>query len=317
MNNKTLKIKKFLVLPFIVATFFIPLSEAKAQGISVPSWDALSIIETITQQASDIAGEMAQQLARIEVDTAVYTAGQMLLDQVTDDIVTWVKGGFNGSPSFAVDPTKLFLDLADAVSGGMASQIRGIATCDFTPNFNNDLANMVDLSTRNDAGNKYAYQIRCPFPAVNINASDFYNDFNRGGWSAFEMALSDNGNAFGVAVLTSDELAKRQQEARATQEMRSNWSNGFADLVDTNDCPTMPSEVSSAIENDELPIEAKKAYQKSYCKTTTPGKIVGDRLGQAVGVDMDRLGFVDNINKIMGAVVKEATNQAVSGIFQN
>ncbi|HAS84470.1 MAG TPA: hypothetical protein DCS23_00110 [Candidatus Yonathbacteria bacterium] len=315
MNNKTLKIKKFLVLPFVVVALFISLGSPQAQAISVPSWDALSIAETITQQAEDMAGEMAQQVARMTLDSMAYTAGQMLLDQVTDNIITWVQGGFNGSPSFAVDPTKLFLDLADAVSGGMASQIRGIATCDFTANFNNDLANMVDLSTRRDAGNKYAYQIRCPFPALNVNASDFYNDFNRGGWSAFEMALSDNGNAFGVAVLTSDELAKRQQEARATQEMRSNWSNGFTDLVDTDECPTMPDEVSGAIENDELSIEEKKAYQKAYCKTTTPGKIVGERLGQAVGVDMDRLGFVDNINKIIGAVIKQFTSQAMSGIF--
>lgn len=320
MYNSNLIIKKILILPIIVfALFFSPnLPTANAQGVAVPTntmFDIPNVAQSIAQAITRQAADMAMEVARISIDSAAYMAGQMLLDQVTDGIITWVKGGFNGSPSFAVDPTKLFLDLADAISGGMASQIQGIATCDFTANFNLDLANMVDLSTRKNAGNKFANQIKCPFTeTININATDFYNDFSRGGWMAFETALSDSGNSFGVKVLTSKEHSARQEEARRTQEMRSSWSGGFTDMIDTEDCPSMPAEVAGGLA--DMPPEAVRVYQQAYCKTTTPGKIVGDRLGQAVGVDMERLGFVDNVNKIIGAVVKQLTAQAVTGIFK-
>ena len=318
MNKQILKIQKFLALPLLVTLLFFSRGAQKIHAlVAVPTstvFDVPNVAQSITQAITRQAADLVQEFSRITLDSAAYAVGQLILDRLTYNIITWVQGGFNGSPSFAVDSNKLFLDLADAVSGGMASQIRGIATCNFTPRFNNNLANMVAMEPRN----RFAYRMRCPFNPFVINATDYYKDydFKQGGWSGFEKALSDSGNPFGTIVLTSQELDRRQEDQRRAQEIKTNWSGGFIDLIDPNNCPSMPAEVTVAIANPDFPPEAKKAYQKAYCNVTTPGKIVGDRLGQAIGVDMNRVGFVDNINKIIGAVVKELTRQTLNGIFK-
>ena len=58
-----------------------------------------------------------------------------------------------------------------------------------------------------------------------------------------------------------------------------------------------------------------KAWQKAHCKTTTPGKIVGDQLTKTLGLDMDRLGFADNMNKIVSAFLDVMTQKTLRAVF--
>lgn len=58
-----------------------------------------------------------------------------------------------------------------------------------------------------------------------------------------------------------------------------------------------------------------KAMQDAYCKTTTPGKIVGDQLTKTLGIDMDRLGFADNMDKIVSALIDTLTQKTIRAVF--
>lgn len=321
MKNYSLKIKNILILPLVVVVIFFSLNtpRAHAQGIVVPTWDALDIFEQITQSLVRAAADMALQAGRISVDSAAYAAGQLLLNQVTDNTITWIRGGFNGSPSFDVNPEKLLLGLADGVAGNTARQIRGLTNTSFSSTFINDLSNSVELSTRNDASAKFAAQLRNPFPST-INPSSFYtpgaNTFQQnGGWKAFEAALEDSGNGFGTRVLVGEELAVRQETAQKIQETKLARSNGFMDIVDTGNCAYPEGQEAFDAIDWEYDPGGKANWQKMYCATKTPGKVVGDQLTKALGVDMDRLGFVDNINKILGAVIRELTSSAVKSLF--
>ncbi|MGB2580587.1 MAG: hypothetical protein WBC83_02735 [Minisyncoccia bacterium] len=282
-------IQKIILLPIVLVIFFFSVGAERADAlIFVPVNDAQLNVETLTHAAFQDVGKMT-------LDSVAYAMGQQLLTQLTDSTVSWIRGGFNGNPLYAIDPTKLLLDTANVVSGGMANQIRGIATCSFTPNFNANLANRIDLSTRSGANAKFSDQITCPFP-TNIDPTAFYSDFSQGGWSAFEASLSDSGNPFGVNLLASQELALRQAEAQSLMDQKLNWANGFLSM---ETCDGTDSYTG-------VPIN---------CKTTTPGKVISDTMSKSIGTDMDRMGFADNMNKIISAFVASLTSSVTTGIF--
>lgn len=282
-------IQKIILLPIVILIFFFSVGAYRADAlVFVPTNDAMLNVTT------DLHAGF-QDIAKMGLDSLAYIAGQQILTALTNSTVNWIKGGFNGNPLYAVDPTKLLLDTANVVSGGMANQIRGIATCDFTANFNANLANRIDLSTRSGANAKFSDQITCPFP-TNINPTAFYSDFSQGGWSAFEASLSDSGNPFGVNLLASQELALRQAEAQSLMDQKLDWASGFLSMETCSD-----TDPYTGIPTD--------------CKTTTPGKVISDTLSKSVGTDMDRLGFADNMNKVIAAFVASLTSSVTSGIF--
>ncbi len=281
-------------------------------------------------------------------DCLVYGAGQLLLKQLTNNIVKWIKGGFHGSPSFAVDTHEVFLDLADMVAGDLAREIRGIAMCKFSANFQNDLANNIELSAKHIY--KFNGATKCPFPeTINVNSSDFYKGINNFTWAGMEYAMTDAGNPFGVALLSGQELSLRSSEKADVRKQELSWSNGFTNMVDTDNCKYPEGYLIYEYEVSEGKFETRGQYdraydstaigpnpegaesggtsiqltpkqvqelQKTYCKTTTPGKIVGDQLTKALGVDADRLGLVDSLNKIIAAVIERLTQDAAMGVFK-
>ena len=328
-NILTLK-KTLLISLALVAVIVLPIHTQKASAFAASAGSAGAgggSIPSIFVPVNDgmlngtVLGDATfQDTIAPMLDTLAYTAAQMALDQITQNTVSWIQGGFNGSPSFAVDPAKLFLNTADAVSGGLASQIRNLSTtCKVgNVNFNLNLANMVDLSTRSGATNKFAAQLQCPFP-VTIDPTKFYTNFD-GGWDAYGAALEDAGNGFGTRVIASKELATLQQEATHLQEQKLGWANGFLDQPDLSQC-TYPPAVASVINlpstsPDALPPEAVQAYQRSYCKTATPGKTIADTLSQATGMDTQRLNMADNMNKIIAAFVGQITKSVTVGVFK-
>ncbi|OHA84239.1 MAG: hypothetical protein A2937_00370 [Candidatus Yonathbacteria bacterium RIFCSPLOWO2_01_FULL_47_33b] len=314
MNNP-FTIQKILLLPLIVVSFFsFDISKAQAQvpSIFVPVYSAI-------EHGTSATDALWQDVTENGISMLAYQAGQIALNQLTQNTISWIRGGFNGSPSFAIDTNEIFLGLADMQAAGLAREIRGLATCDFSPTFKDDLANMLELSTRRDAPSKFGVQASCPFPS-NINASVFYtaglNTFEQnGGWEAMEASLNDSGNRFGLNVISGQELAARKSEAKNIQEQKLGWSNGFMDLVDTSDC-TFPNGQAdfNSIDWSNDP-QGKAIMERSFCKTTTPGKIIEGQLSDTLGTDLDRLGFADDLNKIIGALIQQLTQEAVNGIF--
>lgn len=317
-----------VVAPFATTYATSKVSEAIAGGVEIVK-GVLPVAVPTNDMGTHItldAHSTFQDVSKMGLDSIAYGVGQCALTMLTDNTVRWIKGGFQGSPNFAVDTTKLFQDISDGVLQDLSNQIKSIKACDFTPNFIYDLANSVELSA--PKRNKFPTRIQCPFPALNITASQFYGPASRFTWGLFETALGDGGNQFAVRVATAEETARRQAEAKATADQKLSWSNGFADIVDTQNCPGMPSDIAELVKKgagassdfykDPTSLTQKEInfYQKQYCLTTTPGKIVESQLSKSLGVEMDRLGFADNMNKILSALIGQLTKEAISGLFK-
>lgn len=293
-----------------------------ATTVSVPVVDAVSNITLGTISGLQNAHSSFQDIFKMDLDSAAYSLAQCTLTQLTDNTIKWIQGGFNGSPSYAVDVRGLFEDIAKGVAEDFSNQLRGLALCDFTPNFINDFPNAVAIQPKK----KTPPKIQCPFPAQNVQASQFYKQYGPIAWNYMESALSDGGNRFGVSVVTSEELAYRQEQAKATNDQKLSWGNGFTDMVEsyTSENCKYPANVYEMMHKDPpadwdgiaLSQESISFYQNKYCPTTTPGDMLSKALFKASSATADRIGFADNMNKLIGALIGELTKEATQNIFK-
>ena len=335
MKNYLSKIQKAVAVPVVATIIFFSLGASRANAQFVPVSDLAHTTVTTSHSLADVASMSFQNIMKMGLDTLAYGAGQLVLNQLTENTIKWIQGGFHGSPSFAVDTTQLEQDMLDAVAGDVIAQIKGIQTCTFTINYQDDLTDSLLLSTKS----RRKFPIKCPFPeTLNLTAQGFYEDFNKGGWGLFAWALEDSGNPYGVQIVTAQEMAARQEATKKQSDQSLGWSNGFVNLLDTSDC-NYPGEIGSkvaiynAAQADPASVTLEEyssigsggiggvnqgsidTWNKQYCKTTTPGNIVSNQLTKTLGLDMDRLGFADNMNKIIAALIKRFTQDAVRATF--
>lgn len=325
-----------VALVSIVMFFSFGSPRVYAFPVAVPVGDVLNVTTHASRLTLAGFSSAFQDIAKMTLDALAYGAAQMVLNQLTENTIRWIQGGFHGSPSFAVDTKQIEQDMIDAVAGELINRIKDLSVCEFRLNYVDDLTNALQLSTKK----RVKYNPQCPFPdsvtTMNFYASDAATAINTFSWTAFGAALDDSGNPYSIQVATAQELAERQDEAKKEQDKKLSWSNGYADLVDTTDC-NYPAEVANYVTSgtaggveqewngtewvgtsgaSDPPNPATvKALQKEYCKTTTPGNIVSNQLSETLGLDMDRLGFADNMNKIIAAVLNQLTQQTVRGVF--
>ncbi|MEK7569084.1 MAG: hypothetical protein AAB497_03145 [Patescibacteria group bacterium] len=340
MKNQSIA-KKFIVLALVLSTTFSSLGAQRASAWVdvanlVPNWvtGVATPATTVTTGAGtivDTVGWTWTSLGKNTLDALAYGVAQRILSALTENIIGWIRGGFAGSPSFAVDTQQILDDITESIAGDLIREIQDISVCEFSVDFVYDLTDSVSLAAAKKK--KKPYTPNCPFDGnLTFGASQFYDDFNRGGWTAFSAALGEGGNPYDVQIATAEETLRRKQEKVSASDKKLSWSNGFTDILDTSDC-NYPDDVlkKMALTGTETATELsgmgfnpgtqppseseKKAWQKAHCKTTTPGKIVGDQLTKTLGLDMDRLGFADNMNKIISAFLDVLTQKALRAVF--
>lgn len=333
-----MKYLKFILILTLIITpvFSFHTKKADAQFAAIVSgepfteglWIKTSIATTLT--AGIDSGMATWDTVRENwLNMLVYNAAQLMLNQITENIVNWIQTGFQGDPSFAVDPKRLFNDLADMVAGDLANQIRGLAVCDFDANFKLNLMNSLLLVQDQDS--QLSRKLVCPFDIIDVSSCDsngqncrtispaqrveaFSQRFTNGLWGAYEQSLRDNGNKFGVALTTRQELDRRTAESQKTQGDKLTQSGGFLDVLDMSSC-AYPPEVQARLDSGEVNSGEKQAIQRTWCKTGTPGSIVSSQLQKTTGLDMDRLGMADNLNKIATAFIQQLARTAIEGIY--
>lgn len=293
--------------------------------------------------AADTADFSWSSVGKNVLDYAAYAAAQNLLTQLTNNTIKWIQGGFHGSPSYAVDTKQMYTEIADNIAGDLVLSLRNIGVCEFSFGYTDNLKNAVLLDGKKRPY-RYNQQAVCPFTKTKFNftAQEFYNDFSRGGWAGMGAALKWGGNPYGVAVITTEEKAMREAKAVADKDKKLSWSNGFVDIYDPNSCnypadifyyegdtnpngvdyasgsvDTTLTQAGASAENAKILSDPSRAaaLQKAYCKTTTPGVIMRDMLPKALQSDADRIGFADNMNKIIAAFLDQITQQTVRSVF--
>lgn len=285
-------------------------------GIGVPSSDFGSGLGSILQSAEGAASTVTSWMEPLR-ECMVHQAKQLLIDQINIAATAAIREGLNGDPNFNVNLNRFLGDLSSMASKEVRYQLKNIDVCDFTGDgsYKDTLTRSIGSGGQQTARQNFQKKVECPFgadKAVQTTASDFYNNFRSGGWRAYEASLSDNGNPFGVALMTAQEEAKRDEELRRSFELTLAQGSGFLPVVDTASCDYPPG-LEDFLRN-EADIYTKTTMQRQYCKILTPAKTVADTASKAANSATDRLNAPGgDMEGFKG--VEEAMGTMVNGMF--
>lgn len=272
------------------------------------------------QSGEGVATTMLTYLKPI-TDCLIHEASQLMIDQLSTMVTNAIYTGLGGSPNYSTNVSQLLSNLSRIVSGQLKNQINSITLCGFgsgNDGFKTNLSNSIGLSTRSTSRQSFATKLGCPFstPAA---SNDFYDDFNAGGWGAFQKTLSNSGNPFGVSLIANMELSAREEEARNLAETQLAQGNGYLPVVDPNDCD-YPDDITAYFLSTEAdggtvdPIELTN-MQRLYCKVLSPGITVADSATEAATSAYAQINVSGSVGDTMEGFDVQAAANAMNGIF--
>lgn len=144
-----------------------------------------------------------------------------ILAMVTNSIIKWIQSDFNGQPGFVTDWRSYLNKAAQAAAGRFLNSLAGVNLCSaFKPHIRLTLSLPVP---------EFKEGAACTLDGIlaNVDATidDFYNDFSKGGWKAWDAMASPNNNAFGAYLMAMD--AKYALEFAESQKAEKEAKSGF------------------------------------------------------------------------------------------
>ncbi len=222
-----------------------------------------------------------------------------ITDMMTDMIIQWAQGGFQGAPLFVTD-WKGFMNQAadvafDSVNNELISQW-GVNLCGpFAPQLQVQLIGMQKYYS-----NTYAQSAitRCTIQGFQQNLQNTAAYLQSGNWLAFEAAASPDNNYFGVALEVKDQYLNQLAREAQSRQNEAQSSGGF---LNQKTC------VQHSNPND--PNSSCTQYD-----TQTPGDTVAKSIGEAFTVG--KYDFTSNIQSIVAAVINGAIGILMNYIQQ-
>ena len=126
---------------------------------------------------------------------------QRMSDNIVDGVIDWIQNGKR--PRFS-DIGEMIENSADAAVGDTLIEV-GLG------NFCSPLQKSRIQFILEKPG-RFSQQVQCTLTGAVGNITQFYNDFDAGGWIGFQEVLKPQNNRWGQLMLTMDEVSRRQDE---------------------------------------------------------------------------------------------------------
>jgi hypothetical protein len=343
-------LKKGFIVAIIAQVFFFSASQ-KTYGYAGVA-DVVIDPTNLAQNSITAIGVTKDLLKDFLLDGIAWSVANSMIQKITAQTVNWINSGFKGNPAYVTDPGQFFLNLGDegasrflsgtnfnqlcapfrnqvrlslvknylseSVPQNFSCTIGGVIKNynDFTQDFtqggwdgwfavtqnssNNPYGAYLDAkselgSQNNNVIAKYSNQLdqgkgflsyeRCKPHGATTNTYSAGNSGTAGeqatGQELYDQCLYDNGGPESETALTICEGYKDYTP--------SNQSEGSSNVVGSSDCAPGDRE------------------------TVTPGSVIGDQLGKILGKGVDRLGVVDSINQVVGALMTQMIGRVVGG----
>lgn len=295
------KIKFILTLLIVVnlypVFFFIgQKKEALAQGYGVPSVESnvgyLTAIGTIS--ASSVVTAKATALTELKeyiLDGLLYALINIVIQQLSESLITWIKSGFNGSPGFITNPESFFLGVANRASGAVIAELGANFLCEpFRPSLQFKLNFGLDLPQYRKK------RVECTLMGVLNNAQGFsaytQGQFDVGGMAGLLSISQPQNNPYGAFIYASAEVQAEGLRQKQIQEQIAGWNRGFKSLSDT----------------------VTKANGQISKIIKTPGTVIENQLNDSLDSGKRRIEAADEISEIIGALVGQLLTTVISGV---
>lgn len=239
---------------------------------------------------------------------------KMLLDMIVQQIIQWIQGG--GDPKFITDWGGFLGDAANVALGEFAQEIGLGALCQ---PFSFQLRASLGLGVSGGGGFGFSQQISCTLDDIVGNIENFYDNFENGGWLAFQTMLEPQNNFYGAYLMAIDRR-NSLVEARVSNAALEGLSGGG--FLGTKDCaeaygPWLPGQAPPDIDGDGAVGDVP-----STCRITTPGQTIGALAAKAVGSDIDFIIEADELAAYIAAIADALINrliglgaQGLAGLF--
>lgn len=339
----SLNYKKILAAAGIMATlitsWFLFLPPKKAQA-TVPVEDAVLIADFTEYSAAfdtfstdnllntyntawNTANEVAKNVGPVGLpsvsiignatsllswDSIAYALGKTLLSSLTQSIVNWINSGFEGSPLFITNYEQYLADAFDQGTGIFMKQF-------LSPDVYNSICSpfrlQLKLALANYNNNSYDFgqRMSCTLGSISNNAINFGDSFNNGGWSAFlTITGSSQNDPYGAYITSFNQMRAQQVATQINAQTKSIYNQGF---LSQTTCSQEICDIKTIDSNGNASCAHKTCL--SYT-TISPGKWISDELSSATGIEFQRLGMADDLNKILSSLIFELFNKLTQGI---
>ncbi len=242
-------------------------------------------------EALDGGGSLALVTKEYVLDGIAFALINMILQLMSQSIISWINSGFKGSPTFIQDFGGFMTGIADRVAG---DYIWGSDLNFLCSPFQLDIRLALDIQykqTRN-----FAIQNQCTLSGVVGNMQNFMNgNFLSGGWNGwFTMTQSAANNPYGSILMASEQFSVRLGNSKFQAKTELDFGKGFLSMKQCRDDGT--------------------GSGGEQCDIVTPGTAIEAQLNASLDSGRQRIQVADEINEIIAALFSQLVSQAFSGI---
>jgi len=297
--------KKFfqkIISATLIFSFLLPLIFLGSFKKTNAQWVVIDPAH-IGVSTANVSTNVSRSIKEYVADALAYMVPKIILRRLTAQTVNWINSGFKGNPAFITNPGQFFLDVGDQITSDFLSTTALNRLC--SPF---QLQVRVALSKNYLQEDPFGYT--CTLGRVADNYDNFINNFTEGGWDSwFQITQRSQNNPYGAYQAAQNELAVRIGSQQDKYQRQLNWGSGFLSYErckpGTEVAPRNEfGEIDEGVPVDCLPEDKE---------TVTPGKVIDDQLGKALGSSWSQLEAADEINEIINALVVQLTQQIING----
>ena len=276
----------------------VPTVEAQVAGVNTA---------TETTQIVNTASNIAQEIKDKVLDPIAYHIAKTFISQMLRSTVIWINSGFKGSPAFIQDLDKFLLDTADLAAGEYIKSLGEVGSIICKP-FRINIQLALKLKYQKAREGKRVDE--CRLSGIVDNIENFIDGtVSRDKfWAQWIEVTSKPGTYTPYGQMLEAETAMNIyiNGKRTTILKETDWGQGF---LSKKVCE--PVAVANAAAGS--PASAPAAAPKEVCKIVTPGETIAASLNKALGASTDSLVAADEINEVIGALIGQIANQALTG----
>ncbi len=252
----------------------------------------LSYVTQITQYIQDKIGPMMRDVL-----------AKRILDYIVDETLKWVQGG--GEPKFVGDWEGFLRHAGDIAFDSLIKDLGASRLCSpFSLQIKLSMAPVPEFSQR----------VECTLDDVVGNIENFYQDFESGGWVAYNEIWQPQSNYYGTLLMTHDELISRIAAKTKAKEDEAIAGKGYLsarESISDSDSPQGTTNIGgNATYSSDLDSPQGTTNISGNAEViTTPGSTIGSTVDRAVQTDME---WASNIMSWMSALINAAITRLTS-----
>lgn len=288
-----------LTIVCLLATAVPQPRAAEAQFGGDIVFDPANVIQNTTtaaQSAIQAALTDALVIKEYTLDGIAYGVARVFIQSMVRSIINWINSGFAGSPAFVTDLERYLQGVADQI---VSDTLLGSDLAFLCDPFELDvrIALATSYNQRRDALGDIP-PAQCTLDDVSNNVEGFLSgSFSDGGWPAwFELTQSESNDPNRAYFRTQYQLAKEIKDEQGEETKYLEFGDGFLSF---RVCEQTASQGGG----------------RENCTITTPGRLISDQLNSALGAGRDMLITADEIDEIIGALLAQLAQQALTGSF--